>query len=110
MERDILLKILSKVKKIRTALSAVQNSSIKMAEIPYSNFTYNSENKSFEYANPDLGVANVKGFIIRPTNGGAILQAYVNSNATKLSVVGWIPSTGDVVTGDYIFKCYAVGD
>ena len=78
-------------------------------EIPFSAFTWDDNKKRYLYNNPQFGINNPIGFIVRATNGAAIMGAYVNSNATQLSVMGWIPSSGDSIGDDYQFKCFAVG-
>lgn len=75
--------------------------------IPYSNFTWNDTYKSFDVQSPLPSGRTLLGFLVRPTNGSAIMQGYL-SYANIIRVFGFIPTTGDPIASDYVFECYAV--
>ena len=78
-------------------------------EIPYSAFAWNSSVSSFVcqniYTAADIP-STPKGFLVSFTNGSAISGTRLNGN--QLSVMGWIPNSGQSVGNTYQFLCYAV--
>jgi len=74
--------------------------------IPYNSFTYDNTNKFFQTTMPAY-TGTVVGFFVRPTNGNAVLGAYLTSQ-NKVNIMGIIPTTGNPVNGDYQFICNAL--
>jgi hypothetical protein len=77
---------------------------VKLVNIPYSNFSWDSNSKSFYY-NVALDKSRLLGFLVHTTNGRAILGAYYSS---LIYVYGWLPTTGASIDGTYQFECYAI--
>jgi len=92
------------------ATSTIKKTEIRIVEIPYSNFSWDNDSKSFIYSNPNIPLNNLFGFIVRPTNGAAMLQAFMNYNKMELKVFGYIPSIGSQINSDYVFEIYAIGN
>ena len=75
-------------------------------EIPSNKFTWDTN--WFKATNFDLSGITVLGFIVKPLNGSAIMNAYLASS-TDLRVIGWVPSNGANITSAYTFVCWAIG-
>lgn len=86
------------------------NERLISVEIPFSSFAWDSNNVAFKTSQPINvnPITNVKGFLVRPTNGNAILGAYLNSQG-YLYVSGVISKTMTSDISAYIFKCFAIG-
>lgn len=81
---------------------------ITIIEIPYSNFTWDEANKYFIANVSFLSNLNLYGFIVRATNGAALLNGYLTNDATRIAVMGVVPKTMTSDISDYTFRCYAV--
>ena len=84
------------------------NQDVILQEIPYSSFAWDANNKLFFAANTLTNDKTLYGFLVRPTNGGAMMTACLSSDNSKIYVVGWIPTAKESITENYAFKLYAV--
>ena len=89
-----------------TALNSTLATKLIAREIPSNKFTWDTN--WFKATNFDLSGMTVLGFIVKPLNGSAIMNAYLASS-TDLRVIGWVPSNGTNITSAYTFVCWAIG-
>ena len=76
--------------------------------IPYSNFTWDSNSKEF-YApftpSPGKTLLGFTGYFI---GGSAMFSANYRSDGGAVHVMGWIPLLSVPITSAYEFVCYAM--
>jgi hypothetical protein len=77
--------------------------------IPYSNFTWNSNGKEFYAPFTPLPGKTLVGFTGRFTvNASAMFSATYRSDTGSVHVMGWIPSLSVPISSGYQFVCYAM--
>ena len=81
---------------------------LQCVEIPYSSFSWDSNTRAFKYSSPSIDVTTIKGFIITPLNGQAILGGYYSESLNAIYVMGWVPSGAETIDSDWRFKCFVV--
>ena len=81
---------------------------IKTQEIPYEDFTWNSETGMYSVSAPAINMDTIENIIVQPTNGSAILGARLNTSANTITVFGLVKD-GTPITNAYEFKCTIIG-
>lgn len=80
--------------------------SAELINIPYSNFTWDNDNKMYKADLPNIN-GSLVGFIVKANNGAAVLGGFVNTSS-KVCVFGVIPKTMISIDSSYTFTCTAV--
>lgn len=87
------------------AVNELKSGSIKVYEVPYSDFTWDDDNKRF-YCTPIEAPARnrIVGSSVMAENGAAVMGLYINTQGVYY-VMGFLSVSSEPIDSNYRFKC-----
>lgn len=91
--------------KLPTGADVVSYLNSNIVNIPFSDFSWDVGNACYKSnAAVSINKSKIIGIFVRPTNGVAIMGAYINSS-NYVYVTGWIPKESVNIDTNYQFVC-----